>query len=73
VPHAWRQLGFAILIAAVLVVVGVHLQLPLLPGIALKLVLCAAALGLFFGIGLVEISDMRLAWQSLRRVRIAAR
>jgi O-antigen/teichoic acid export membrane protein len=73
VPHAWRQLGFAILIAAILVIVGVQLHLPLLPGIVLKLVLCALALGLFFGIGLVEIGDVRLAWQSLRRVRIAAR
>ncbi|MEO8613243.1 MAG: oligosaccharide flippase family protein [Chloroflexota bacterium] len=72
VPHAWRQLGFAILIAAVLVIVGVQFHLPLLPGIALKLALCAAALGLFFGIGLVETSDVRLAWQSLRRVRITA-
>ena len=60
------------MIAALLVIVGVQFHLPLLPGIVLKLVLCALALGLFFGIGLVEIGDMRLAWQSIRRVRIAA-
>lgn len=73
VPHAWRQLALSALIATLLVVGGVQLHLPLLPAIALKLVLCAAALGVFFGIGLVEMSDLRLAWQSLRRARIAAR
>jgi O-antigen/teichoic acid export membrane protein len=70
VPHAWRQLGLADLIAAILVIVGNQIHLPLLPGIAVKVALCAGALVAFFVIGLVEIGDMRLAWESLRRVRI---
>ncbi|MBZ0286099.1 MAG: oligosaccharide flippase family protein [Anaerolineae bacterium] len=73
VPHTWRQLGLAVVIAAIFIAVGVQIYLPTLPGIALKLVIGAAALGLFFGVGLVEMGDVRLAWQSLRRARVAAR
>jgi len=59
VPHAWRRLGLAAAIAAVLCIAGVVVSLPIAAGLAFKAALLTLTAGMVVRLGLVDLADVR--------------
>lgn len=70
VPHDWRRLGSAVLVAVLLYLVGRAVPVDDWPGVGFRLGLIVAAVTWFFACGLVDINEVL---QILKRLRGHAR
>jgi O-antigen/teichoic acid export membrane protein len=66
VPHEWRPLAIAVVVAAGALVLGNNLDLAFWPGMLVKTAILTASALVFIGLGLVQRSEIRRAWSLVR-------